>query len=332
MTARDASGVPDVPDHPTMLAAIRLGCRAPSVHNTQPWRWVFDGARLHLYSDTDRQLSMDPHGRQLMISCGAVLHHVRTVFAAYNWHTDTVRLPDPRQPRHLAAIEFHPWPDPPAEVRARADAIDHRYTDRLPMLRPDGWDDLVPALRRLVAPHGIELDVLDDSVRSRLVAASEQSTALRRYDMLYQSELHWWTGHTNMPEGIPPSSLISEAEFARVGVGRTFPSVPRSMRRDHIQDQACIVLLSSNGDTLREWVHTGEALSAVLLECAAASLSTCALTHITEVSSGRKLLANLVARAGFPQVLLRVGTAPDADEPTPTPRRSLTDVFTEHRD
>ncbi|WP_327117505.1 hypothetical protein OHB12_07740 [Nocardia sp. NBC_01730] len=331
MTARDTSFVTEVPDHPTMLAAMRLACRAPSVHNTQPWRWVFDGARLHLYSDTDRQLSMDPHGRQLMISCGAVLHHVRTVFAAYNWHTDTVHLPDLGQPRHLAAIEFRPWPHPPAGVRARAGAIHHRYTDRLPMLQPDGWDDLVPALRGLVSPHDIELDVLDESVRSRLVTASEQSTALRRYDMLYQSELHWWTGHADMPEGIPPSSLVSDAEFARVGVGRTFPSVPHSMRRDHIQDRARIVLLSSNGDSPQQWVHTGEALSAVLLECAVAGLSTCALTHITEVSSGRKLLANLVPRVGLPQVLMRVGTAPDADEPTPTPRRPLVDVFTEHR-
>ncbi|MEU7768444.1 hypothetical protein AB0B25_25495 [Nocardia sp. NPDC049190] len=331
MTTRDIPVVSGLPDHSTIEAAMGLACRAPSVHNTQPWHWDFDGARLHLYSDPDRQLpSADPRGRQLVISCGAALHHARTAFAAGNWHTDTVRLPDPAQPQHLATIEFRPWPDPPPGVRTRADAIDHRYTDRLPMLEPVGWSDLLPALRKLVSPHEIELDVLDESARSRLATASEKSAALRRYDMLYQSELHWWAGHAEMSEGVPPTSLVSDAEFARVGIGRRFPSVPHSMRRDDIQDRARIVLLSSTGDSAQEWLHTGEALSAVLLECTAAGLTTCALTHVIEVQSGRQLLANLVPRGGLPQVLVRVGSAPGHDEPAPTPRRPMTDVFTEH--
>ncbi|WP_433722182.1 hypothetical protein ACQP0C_20780 [Nocardia sp. CA-129566] len=73
------------------------------MHNTQPWRGVFDGIRLHLYRDNDRLLtSADPLGRQLVISCGATLHHVRTAFAAEGWHTDTTRLPDVGRSDYLA--------------------------------------------------------------------------------------------------------------------------------------------------------------------------------------------------------------------------------------
>ncbi|QBS39308.1 hypothetical protein [Nocardia sp. CS682] len=328
MTDKD----PVVPDHPTMLAAMRLACRAPSVHNTQPWRWVFDGTRLRLYTDTDRQLlATDPRGRQQLISCGAGLHHLRSAFAAYHWHTDTVRLPDPAQPQHLATVEFRPWPDPPDGIRARTDAIDRRYTDRLPMLEPQRWDDIVHTLRKLVSPHEIELDVLDESARARLSTASEQSAALRRYDMQYQAELQWWTGHREMPEGIPPTSMVSDADFARVGVGRAFPPVPHSMRRAEIEDRARLVVLSSTDDSAMQWLHTGEALSVLLLECTAAGLNTCALTHITEVPAGRRLLAGLTAYDGLPQVVVRIGTAPDDHEPPPTPRRPLTDVFTTRR-
>src|SRR5689334_19638256 len=79
MTDTSPSSVRSVPDHPTVLAAMRMASRAPSLHNTQPWRWIFDGVRLHLYRDDDRLLtSADPLGRQLVISCGAMLHHVRT--------------------------------------------------------------------------------------------------------------------------------------------------------------------------------------------------------------------------------------------------------------
>ncbi|MEV6324907.1 hypothetical protein AB0M45_27545 [Nocardia sp. NPDC051787] len=330
MTASDDAPAVPVPDRPTILAALRLAARAPSVHNTQPWRWVLDGTRLHLYTDADRVLtSTDPRGRQLVISCGAMLHHARTAFADRGWHTDTVRLPVSQQPDQLATILFRPWPDPPDGVHTRALAIDHRRTDRLPMVAPRGFDGILPGMRMLSSPHGVELDVLDESARPRLAAASQQTEALRRDDMFYQTEMDWWAGHPDTPEGVPPSALVSDAEFARVGIGRAFPSAPHSMRRDHIEDQARLVVLSTDGDSVMQWLRTGEALSAVLLECTAAGLATCALTHITELPTGRKLLANLISRAGTPQVVIRVGTAPeDSEMIPPTPRRPLTDIFT----
>ncbi|MGV9823585.1 Acg family FMN-binding oxidoreductase [Nocardia xishanensis] len=330
MTAhRDTSAV-SVPDHPTMLAALRLAARAPSVHNTQPWRWRFDGTRLHLYTDADRLLSStDPLGRQLVISCGAMLHHVRSVFADRGWHTDTRRVPNPQRPDHLATIEFRPWPDPPAGVHTRVLAIDQRRTDRLPLAEPQGFSDILPRMRMLTAPHEVALAVLDESARPRLAAASAQAGALRHHDLLYQTELEWWAGHPDRAEGVPPSTLVSDAEFARVGVGRVFPSAPRSMRRGQLQDHARLVVLSSDGDSVTRWMHTGEALSAVLLECTAAGLATCALTHITELPTGRKLLAGLIPNPATPQVVIRIGTAPDdGDMIPPTPRRPLTDIFT----
>ena len=38
------------PDAGTVRTALTLASRAPSVHNTQPWRWRVDAASLHLYS------------------------------------------------------------------------------------------------------------------------------------------------------------------------------------------------------------------------------------------------------------------------------------------
>ncbi|MFD6397438.1 Acg family FMN-binding oxidoreductase [Nocardia sp. NPDC060249] len=318
-----------VPDPPTIRAAIRLGCRAPSVHNTQPWRWVFDGTRLHLLRDTDRQLTAaDPHGRQAVISCGAVLDHVRTAFAAEGWRTDTLRLPDPTRPDLLATIEFRRWPDPPVGVFRRAEAIDRRYTDRLPMNEPLGWGSVRLALDDLVSAHEVTLDVLDEGARARLSLASEQSDALRRYDMGYQAELRWWAGHPGTPEGIPPSALISESELARVGVARTYPTPGPSARRGDLDDHARLVVLTATGDTPATWLRTGEALSAALLECTASGMSTCALTHITETTAGRRLLSSLIGHPGIPQVVVRVGTAPDNQQFPPTPRRPLTEILT----
>ncbi len=321
--------VPRVPDPPTLRAAVGLGCRAPSVHNTQPWRWVFDGTRLHLFRDADRQLTAaDPHGRQAVMSCGAALHHVRTAFASFCWGTDVARLPDLGRPDLLATLEFRPWPDPPTAVFRRAEAIEYRYTDRLPMAEPSGWASVRAELEDLVSAHELTLDVLDEDARARLSVASEQSGALRRYDMEYQSEIHWWAGHPDMPEGVPPASLVSESEAARVGVARTFPSPGPGARRGELRDHARLAVLTATSETPLSWLHTGEALSAALLECTASGLSTCALTHITELAAGRRLLSSLIGHPGVPQVVLRIGVAPDDRRPPPTPRRPLSDVLT----
>ncbi|MTE14305.1 Acg family FMN-binding oxidoreductase [Nocardia aurantiaca] len=320
-----------VPDPATITAVIELAARAPSLHNTQPWRWRFDGRCLCLYADAERQLtSTDPLARQLVISCGAMLDHVATVFADRGWHTDIVRVPDERHPDRLAAIEFRPWSNPPANIRALARAVEHRRTDRLALHEPVGWAEVLPRLRALTAAQYVRLDVLDESVRPQLAALSREYATLRGHDLFYDTELHWWAGHSDAREGIPRTALASEAEFARVGVGRVFPPGPRTAHRDHFADRAQLVVLSAVRDSVPQWVRIGEALSAVLLECTVAELATCTLTNITELPAGRDLLTGMISSPGIPQVVVRVGTPPtdDAYQPAPTPRRPVTDILT----
>ncbi|MFI1459969.1 Acg family FMN-binding oxidoreductase [Nocardia carnea] len=327
----DAIGTARVPDHPTVQAALSLARRAPSVHNTQPWRLVFDGHRLQLYGDTYRRLSSaDPQGRQLIISCGALLDHIRTAFGAAGWSTRVTRLPDTAAD-HLAEIDFDPAQDVSDTVRARAAAIDRRYTDRLPMLPPRDWERVEPALRAVAAAYEVTVTVLEASARLRLAAASAQSAALRAYDPQYLNELHWWAGNDSPADGVPISALVSAAELAQVGVGRAFPAAPPSLRRGELTDASQLLVLGSAADTPAQWLRAGEALSAVLLECTAAGLATCPLTHITEVPTSRRAIANLVPGRVEPQVVVRVGTAPTTAAQPPTPRRPVGDFLDLHR-
>ena len=53
-----------------MRSAIALACRAPSVHNSQPWTWRYDAHNVHLLADLDRLLpATDVRGRDLVVSC-----------------------------------------------------------------------------------------------------------------------------------------------------------------------------------------------------------------------------------------------------------------------
>ena len=44
-----------VVDADVIKDAVELACRAPSLHNSQPWRWVAEGGGvLHLFADPSR--------------------------------------------------------------------------------------------------------------------------------------------------------------------------------------------------------------------------------------------------------------------------------------
>ncbi|WP_433663209.1 Acg family FMN-binding oxidoreductase [Nocardia sp. CA-128927] len=317
------------PDLPTVRAALTVACRAPSVHNTQPWRWVFDGTWLFLYRDTDLRLpAADPQDRQLTISCGAALDHARQAFVSMGWFTYVTRIPDPRRPELLAVFEFQPWYGPLNRTAARVRAISRRHSDRLPMSAPGDWSDVLDTVRELARPHHVTVDEITDADRPRLTEAARHATALRRYDSAYHDELQWWSESSEPEQGIPATALVSATEAARTDVGRAFPFAPYSNRRADLEDRARLIVLSTVGDSPGQWLHTGEALSDTLLECTARGLTTCELTQVTELVATRSVLAELITQPGVPQIVLRIGVAPkDESEPDPTPRRPLSEVF-----
>src|SRR4051794_39294469 len=86
-------------DLASVEAAVTVAIRAPSIYNTQPWRWEFGSDGLDLRADRSRQLAVvDPDGHSLLISCGAALALARYGLRAAGWTVTTTRLPDPADP------------------------------------------------------------------------------------------------------------------------------------------------------------------------------------------------------------------------------------------
>jgi hypothetical protein len=309
--------------------AVILACRAPSLHNSQPWRWVAEHDALQLFLDPTRVLNYDQSRREALIGCGAGLHHLRVAMAASGWHTDIRRFPDQGDPDHIASLEFTPMKHVTERNRRRADAILLRRSDRLPFGGPADWESFAPLLYTVVDADTVRLDVFPEDLRPQLAEASQIATSLRLYDSAYHTEIGWWTGEFRASDGIPYSSLVSAAEGDRVDVGRHFPvSGGRERRIEIPEDRAKILLLSTDTDSCADALASGEALSAVLLECTMVGLATCTLTHITEVRTTRELVATLMDSESQPQVLIRVGMAPAMENlPPVTPRRPLAHVF-----
>ena len=317
-----------VVDADVVKQAVYLACRAPSLHNSQPWRWVAQGGVLHLFSDPTRiGRSTDSTGREVIISCGAVLDHLRVAMAAAGWQANVDQFPNPNDPSHLASIDFSPVEFVIDAHRARAEAIRRRRTDRLPFASPPDWDAFEPVLRSTFDADLAVLDVIPEGSRPLLADASRLTEELRRYDSAYHVELQWWTAHSLGP--IPPSALVSETEAQQLDVSRHFPASGRGTRRAEIgPDRSKVLVLSTYDDSRGCALESGEVLSTVLLECTMAGLATCTLTHMIEVTPAREIVRRLTGKHGMPQVLIRVGKAPENETPPPTtPRRPLIDVL-----
>ncbi|MEN4447197.1 Acg family FMN-binding oxidoreductase [Mycobacterium sp. SMC-21] len=308
--------------------AVLLACRAPSIHNSQPWNWVLESATLKLYLDAGWLVTTDGSGRQALLSCGAALDHLRVAMAATGWTTNVERFPDPENHRHLADIRFQSAAGVTPAQRRAADAILCRRSDRLPFGAVTDRPALVEMLRLATVNHPAQVDVLTARQRTEVAQASHLTDALRMYDAAYHAELDWWTSSFESTTGIPHSALLSAAEGDRVDIGRSFPVSHVRERRQHAgDDQATVVVISALGDTREDILACGETLSAVLLEATVAGLASCTLTHLTEHPATCDIISALTGHP-LPQVLVRIGTAPALEDvPPPTPRRQLADVF-----
>src|SRR5271155_2490000 len=165
--------------------AVRTACRAPSLHNSQPWQWVFNRGQLRLFLDPSRVMDTDRSAREALISCGAALDHLRVAMAAAGWQSQIDRFPNPNSPNHLASIEFTPMDFVTDRDRRRAGAIWERHTDRLPFSAPTDWQSFEPVVASSVNRQAVHLDVISDDMHQRLEEAAQIAESLRLYDTRY---------------------------------------------------------------------------------------------------------------------------------------------------
>jgi hypothetical protein len=320
------------PDRETITTAVALACRAPSVHNTQPWRWRVGDRSVHLYADFSRRLpATDPTGADLLLGCGAALHHLRIALAAMGWRAIVHRLPNPAEPDHLAAVEF--VRREPGEVEiAMASAIPRRTTDRR---RFSSWGvpkGVLMLLEDRAADEGATLrEVVGTRARYELAVAISQAAARQGADPAYRWETVIWSGRRVGSEGVPlantPSTEVQRGDISLRGFhGGELVDPPTDDRED---DGAALLVVGTSSDDRLSTLRAGEAMSAVLLEATGAGLATCPLSQPMEVADTRDRVRDGVLDGQLsPQVLLRVGWAPLGADPLPrTPRRPVAEVI-----
>jgi hypothetical protein len=292
-----------------LTGAAAAAGQAPSILNTQPWRWRLEPGRLELFAERSRQLPVtDPQGRLLTISCGAALHHARTALAAAGWSAHVARLPDPDQPDLLAIVTIT-GPAPVSEAATRlAGAIPLRHTDRRPVSEtplPDAHLNAIAAAARADA----DLHVFTHDQVPDLATAVHRAAAVQADDPSVGAELAYWTG-TSAPTGTGiPADVLPDRPAQTTVPGRDFGrtgTLPIGSGHDRA---AIYALLFGTADDPMSWLRSGEALSAAWLTATTLGVSVVPLSDVVEVTYTRQTLRHLLAGLGCPHLVLRLGIA-----------------------
>jgi hypothetical protein len=308
---------------------VALACRAPSVHNTQPWLWRVRGTRIRLWADRSRQLAAsDPQGRNLLISVGAALHHALVAAAALGRSPRVTRFPDPRDPDLVAEIDLAEARVPFAEELELAAAIERRRTDRR---RFTSWP--VPPERLAVLAEVAErpgtraLPVDDAGARAVVERLVSRAIEAEDEDPLLRNEQRRWVDR-GPDDGIPLSSLPAH-ERATERPDRFDREGAYDLNSFSVDVSDAVLALCTETDDAAAWLDAGEALSAVWLRATVGGLSVVPLSQVVEVTETRTALQHdVLAGSGVPQLLLRIGWQEVyRPELPPTPRRSVDEVL-----
>jgi nitroreductase len=310
-------------DDAGFAALIAGAARAPSVHNSQPWRFRYDRTAIEVRLDPDRVLPVaDPTGRAARISCGAAAYTMG-VCLAMRGTPAVVRLrPDPDDSELLARLTpAPPRPPTPTERRLHA-AVPRRHSNRHPFADTAVPANLRTALLDAARAERAWLDFLlrpaeVDAVVALTRAADRQLTA----DDDYVRELRAWTRDGDAPDGVPrrlggpapqPNELLARRDFGGPPSHRTFESQP------------LIGVLGVTGDRPGDQVQAGMALQRVLLTATALGLATSTFTQPVDVPAVRAEIRRTRKRPEPPQLLLRFGYAVAMP---PTGRRPVAEVI-----
>lgn len=315
-----------------ILFLLKYAVLAPSNHNTQPWLFRLQAHELDVIADLNRSLPVtDPENRELIISCGAALNHLRVAARYFGYASSFETYPEPEYPGLLARFSLGGPCDTYAEDILKFGAIEKRRTHRFPFLPDPVPRSLLDILEQTARCHGTELDAFtDDDGRCQIAELVSAADRVQWHDKHFRRELAAWLtpNRSTRRDGIPGyargvGNLSSDAEAFVV---RTFDLGQGQAARDReiALHSPVLAVLSTQNDSRLDWLNAGMALSDLLLRAQVEDVSASFLNQAVEVPQTRASLEAMLRGKGHAQLLLRLGFG---KEIKPTLRRAVHDCL-----
>lgn len=309
---------------------LRTAGRAPSLHNSQPWRFSVTPQTIELHADARRSpVVADPDGREMRIGCGAALFNLQLALAVQGIRPIVTILPDRERRDLLAVIRHGGRKQPTPEQRDLLRAVSLRRTDRHPYTDAPVDTPALHALRRAALDEGAWLHIVQEpGQRAALRGIAARAHREQEADPAFRAEFAGWVAAApERRDGVPARAGGALPEPQDRWVMRDFTSGtgPDRLPGKDFESEPVIAVLSSHLSGPSAEVQVGQALQRVLLTATVNGLATSFLSHIVEVPGTREELRRLISGTRPPQAVLRIGHGwPVAA----VPRRAVEDLLT----
>lgn len=317
-----------------MAEAARL---APSIHNSQPWRFVASSDRLAIFADLGRGTpAIDPSGRWLHLACGAAALNAEVAARAAGRICTVALLPDAAQPELLAVLTLGGSCAVHLADAMLAMSVADRHTARTVFEDTEVPPAVVDRLRAAVEHDGAWMHVVrrpEDIVE--LAVLTERAQAAESADEGYQAELAKWVRLPGQPtdDGIPLDRIPDDVRGSDIPLrdfhGRgPVDRTDASAAEPPAVERPLLVVLGTDGDLPGDWLRAGMAMQRLWLTATAAGLGASPMTQALDHPAPRAMVARLIGeQSGHPQILLRLGYCLVASV---TGRRPLADIIAAH--
>ncbi|GAB2584183.1 NAD(P)H nitroreductase [Paractinoplanes abujensis] len=312
------------PVREVLLDCVRTATAAPSLHNSQPWKFQVRGGRVDVYADPSRRLHvLDPDGREQLMSVGAAVFTLRLAIRNSGYRSDFTLFPEADEPGLVARVIVTRPSPVTRSAEALAAAVPHRHTNRWPFAQIPVPRVALDRLRDAARREGAVLATANPAGRDAVLRLARFADAELRRRPGYRDELARWTGGSVRNDGVPLRAAGPWDALEYVPM-RDFTEASAQQRTgEPFEPYPTILVLATDGDRRVDGVRAGQALQRVLLTATWQDLATTPISQPVEVPSVRRLLIE-PGSGLFAQMILRVGYGRGAEG---SPRRPLSEVL-----
>jgi nitroreductase len=323
------------------VEVVAAATRAPSIHNTQPWRFHASAGRLEVFLDRARALPvLDPTGRQQIISCGIAVEFAVVALAARGEAAEVLLAPDEADPDHLATVRLTGRSAATDQDRALTAAIGERHTVRAAFLPRQVPDDLVDRMQVEAGRFRTWFKPISRSEEEvATVFLISRAEEMEQGDPAYLAELRsWMRTDPAAVDGVPVEAVPADDPRERPSnwLIRDFVAGSREQSAflpagdpDALPpevERPTVVLMGTDGDDRDDWLLAGRALARVLLMATVEGVAASPLTQALDWPATRSRMQSQLSLVGHPQMLLRMGYPPDTQTAV-SGRRAVEDVL-----
>ncbi len=314
------------------LRMIEYATKAPSGHNTQPWKFKIQENCIEVYPDLNQELPVvDYNHRELYISLGCAVFNICVAASQYGY-SYTIEIID-KTSQTIIKINLEKTP---ISKNILFKQIEKRQTNRNIYTGKSIDNDTLMQLQKLHKKGDIGIYYFKNGnpnfqiIKENILKGNE----IQMNDPQFKKELISWIRFNKQEVDKHQNGLTYEVmgspsvpNFIGKRIINFFLTATKQNKMDteKIDSSSHFVLFTTQSNTVKEWIHLGVSLQKLLLKFTELEIAIAFCNQPCEIESlSSKLQKQLPIHNEYPSIILRIGYAKNVPF---SPRKDLAKVL-----